>query len=205
MRLIVVRHGETAHNRDRVTLGRADVPLNDLGVKQAAAVAASFASAPVAVYASPLRRAVDTASGIAAAHALGVMVEPALIEMDVGELEHLGYADLREKYPEFLRAWMSADAADARMPGGETLREVQERAWGAVARMREAHGDGDVVAVTHNFVALTIICAALGLPLSRFRRVRQALAAKTVIEFGERGTVLAQLNDVSHLAAAGLG
>lgn len=205
MRLIIVRHGETAHNRDQVTLGRADVPLNDLGIKQAAAVAASFASAPVAVYASPLRRAVDTARGIAAAHALGVTVEPALIEMDVGEMEHLGYAELREKYPAFLRAWMSADAADARMPGGETLREVQERAWGAVARMRDAHRDGDVVAVTHNFVTLTIICAALDLPLSHFRRVRQALAAKTVIEFGERGVVLAQLNDVSHLVAAGLG
>lgn len=204
MRLIIVRHGETAHNRDGVTLGRANVPLNDLGVKQAAAVAASFASAPVAVYASPLRRAVDTASGIAAAHALQVTVEPALIEMDVGEMEHLSYAELRGKYPDFLRAWMSADAADARMPGGETLREVQERAWGAVGRMRDAHRDGDVVAVTHNFVALTIICAALGLPLAHFRRIRQALAAKTVIEFGERGVVLAQLNDVSHLVAAGL-
>lgn len=205
MRLIIVRHGETAHNRDQVTLGRADVPLNDLGNRQAAAVAASFAVAPVAVYASPLRRAIDTAGGIAKAHGLSVIVEPALIEMDVGEMEHLGYAELREKYPDFLRAWMSADAADARMPGGETLREVQERAWAAVGRMREAHPEGDVVAVTHNFVALTIICAALGLPLSQFRRVRQALAAKTVMEFGERGAVLAQLNDVSHLAAAGLG
>jgi broad specificity phosphatase PhoE len=202
MRLILVRHGETEHNRGQVTLGRADVPLTDRGRDQARAVAASFASPPAAVYSSPLSRALDTARAIAGTGAPPT-VDDALIEMDIGEMEHLTGADLRERYPDFLRQWMSIDVATARMPGGETLLEVQDRAWGAVERMRERHGDADVVAVTHNFVILTLLCRALNLPLADFRRIRQALAAKTVIDVRDSSTTLLQLNDNAHLVAAG--
>jgi probable phosphoglycerate mutase len=90
------------------------------------------------------------------------------------------------------------------MPGGETLREVQDRAWAAVLDLHASHPEGEVIAVTHNFVILTLICRAIGLPLADFRRIRQALAAKTVIEVGERGATLLQLNDQSHLLDAGL-
>lgn len=204
MRLTIVRHGETEHNRGHLTLGRADVPLNDLGQKQAAAVGESFDTAPGAIYASPLRRARETAQAIAVAHNLDLVIEDDLIEMDVGEMEHLAYPELGERYPDFLRQWLSDDVAHARMPGGETLAEVQQRSWAVIQRLEAAHPGANVVIVTHNFVALTIICAAIGLPLSKFRGLRQALAAKTVIDFGERAPTLLQLNDVSHLVAAGL-
>jgi broad specificity phosphatase PhoE len=201
MRLILVRHGETEHNRGQITLGRADVPLNDRGRAQARALAASFATPPAAVYTSPLSRALDTARAIAGEGAPPI-VEPALIEMDIGEMEHLTGAELRERYPDFLRQWMSAEAADARMPGGETLREVQDRAWAAVECMHAQHGDADVVAVTHNFVILTMLCRALNLPLAEFRRLRQALAAKSIIDVRDGWTTLVQLNDNAHLIAA---
>jgi broad specificity phosphatase PhoE len=204
MRFVLIRHGETEHNRDQLTLGRADVPLDERGRLQAEALAASFRSAPDAIYSSPLVRASETAARIAAATDVPVTTEPALIEMDVGEMEHLTGAELRQRYPEFLAEWLSPACGDARMPGGETLAEVQARAWGAVERMRAAHPDGTVVAVTHNFVILTLLCRALGLPLSHFRRLRQALAARTVLDVRESGSALLQLNDVSHLIAAGL-
>jgi broad specificity phosphatase PhoE len=205
MRLILVRHGETDHNKGGVTLGRFDARLNERGLAQARAVATSFRRPPDAIFASPLRRALYTAELVGAETGAPVSVEQQLIEMDVGEMEHLSLTELRERYPEFLRAWSSAGAADARMPGGETLGEVQQRAWTAVQRMLEAYRYGEVVAVTHNFVVLTIVCRAIGLPLGDFRRLRQALAAKTVIEFHEHGQTLVQLNDISHLIAAGLG
>lgn len=204
MRLVLVRHGETEHNRGQLTLGRFDAPLNERGHVQAAALAASFASPPAAIYASPLSRARDTATAIGARFGVPVTAEPDLIEMDVGEMEHLRPSELRERYPHFLRRWLSEEAGDARMPRGETLREVQGRAWGAVERARAAHPDGEVVAVTHNFVILTILCRAIGLPLGRFRRLRHGLAAKSVLEMGEGGGMLVLLNDRSHLAAAGL-
>lgn len=204
MRLILVRHGETEHNRDGLTLGRADVPLNDRGRAQAVALAASFARPPAAIYTSPLVRASDTARAIAAATGVAVVTEPDLIEMDVGEMEHLTGTELRERYPEFLRLWLSGDATDARMPGGETLRDVQTRAWAAIDRFRSEWPEGDVVGVTHNFAILAVVCRALNLPLSEFRRLRHGLASRTVIDIRDGGATLLQLNDNAHLLAAGL-
>lgn len=204
MRVTLIRHGETEHNRGRLALGRADVALNERGRAQAAALADSFARPPAAIYASPLLRAMRTASAIAAVTGIAVTVEPDLIEMDIGEMEHLSGVELRERYPAFLAEWLSARCGRARMPGGETLEEVQARAWGAVQRMRERHGDDEVVAVSHNFVILAVVCAALNLPLAEFRRIRQGLASKTTLEVQDGGPTLVQLNDDAHLIAAGL-
>jgi len=209
MRLILIRHGETEHNKGNITLGRADVPLNARGITQARAVASSFARRPDAVYASPLQRALSMATMIGAHTHTDVTIEDDLIEMDVGEMEHLTGDELRARYPAFLRVWMSDECADARMPGGETLREVQTRAWGAIERIAAAHVRGTVVAVTHNFVILTLVCRALGLPLSGFRRMRPTVGSKTVIEV-RPGTPpagasrLLRFNDTAHLARAGL-
>ena len=204
MRLILVRHGETEHNRGNITLGRFDAPLNDRGRAQAGAVAASFARPPDVIYASPLARAFDTAAAIGAVAGVAPVTDGGLIEMDVGEMEHLTGAELRERYPDFLRAWLSDECADARMPGGETLREVQDRAWEAVGRICAAHPDGTVVAVTHNFVILTLICRALALPLAQFRRMRPALGSKSVIDVRQGAGSLVRFNDISHLLPAGL-
>ena len=204
MRLILVRHGETEHNRGKLTLGRADVPLNHLGRLQANALAASFTHAPTAIYSSPLMRTLETARAISAATGVDVAVEPDLVEMDVGEMEHLTGTELREQFPEFVRAWLSAKAGEARMPGGETLGEVQERVWRAIERMRAAHPVGEVVAVAHNFVILTTLCRTLNLPLSEFRRLRHGLASRTVIDMVDCGATLIHLNDHAHLLAAGL-
>jgi probable phosphoglycerate mutase len=204
MHLILVRHGETEHNRGNITLGRFDAPLNERGRAQARAVAASFVRPPDAIYASPLARAFETAASIGSATGIVPVADDGLIEMDVGEMEHRTGAELRERYPDFLRAWLSDECADARMPGGETLREVQDRAWDAVERICGAHPDGTVVAVTHNFVILTLICRILGLPIARFRRMRPALGSKSVIDVRDGAGSLVRFNDVSHLLAAGL-
>ncbi len=206
MKLILIRHGETEHNRTGVTLGRADVPLNERGRLQARAVAASFTRAPAAIYTSPLSRAHETATAIARGSGRIVAIEDSLIEMDVGEMEHLGHKDLHARYSDFLREWMTAPA-DARMPGGETLREVQNRAWETVERLRATHGDSTdaVVAVSHNFVILTIACRALGLPLADFRRLKTAVGGKTVLDMTGSKPTLISWNDTSHLRATGLG
>ncbi len=204
MRLILIRHGETEHNRGNVTLGRADVPLNDRGIAQARAVAASFTRRPEAIYASPLRRTLDTASMIASHTGASVAPDDDLIEMDVGEMEHLTGEQLRARYPEFLRVWMSSESADARMPGGETLREVQQRAWRFVERAAAANERGTVVAVTHNFVILTLACRALDLPLAGFRRMRPMVGSKSAIEVHDGKARLLRFNDIAHLAQAGL-
>jgi broad specificity phosphatase PhoE len=205
MRLTLARHGQTDHNRSGLTLGRFDVPLNAHGRAQAHALALSFTLAPDAIYTSPLSRAYETAAIIARATGRSLEVEAGLTEMDVGEMEHLSRHELRERYPEFLQQWLSDAAGDARMSGGETLAEVQDRAWFTVAGLYERHPEGRVVAVTHNFVILMLVCRALGLPLGNFRRLRHGLAARTVLDIRSGDAALLQMNDNAHLLARGLG
>ncbi|MEX2160215.1 MAG: histidine phosphatase family protein [Dehalococcoidia bacterium] len=209
MRLLLIRHGETEHNAGRLALGRADVSLNERGLSQAQALATRLHGSDLyghidAVYASPLQRAQATASPLAEACGLAIVTETALIEMDIGALEGLSFPDVRERYPEFMRAWLSEDVADAEMPGGESLRQVQERAWAAVQSIRERHSEATVAAVTHNFVILTLLCRALDLPLSRFRRLRQDLGAVSTLDMTDARATAVVLNDTCHLEGSGV-
>lgn len=210
MRLLLIRHGETEHNAGRLALGRADVPLNERGLAQAQALARRLHATNSygridAVYASPLQRAQATASPLAEAFGLAIVTETALIEMDIGALEGISFPEVRERYPEFMRAWLSDDVADAEMPGGESLRQVQDRAWAAVQSIRERHSEETVAAVAHNFVILTLLCRALDMPLSGFRRLRQDLGAVSVLDMTDARATAIVLNDTCHLDGGARG
>jgi broad specificity phosphatase PhoE len=202
MRLLLVRHGQTNHNRDSIALGRADVPLNDLGISQAKALGDRLSTtALAAVYSSPLSRALDTARAVAEPHSLSVTVHNALIEMEVGELDGLSYPAIRERYPQVIERWLSESGPEHPFPGGESLVQVADRAWEAIAGLAATHGDETVAAVTHNFVILCTLARALGLPLSQFRRLKHEVAAISVLDFsGESATVIS-MNDRCHLAS----
>jgi probable phosphoglycerate mutase len=205
MRLILVRHGETAHNADGFVQGRADVPLNELGRRQAAALAECLRPhTPEVVVSSPLERARDTAEVIAAIHGLSVTIEPDLAEMDVGEMEGLSGPQMRERFPEFLARWAGPEGPATRMPGGESLEDVQARAWSVVERLGERYPEATVVAATHNFVIATLVCRAIGLPLAGFRRFRHGVASRTVIDIRPERVIVNALNDTCHLDTAGL-
>lgn len=201
LRLFLVRHGETESNRQGLTLGRSDVPLNDLGREQASRVAAALAGEPIlAVYAGPLQRTVETAKPIAAAHGLPLSIEPAFIEMDVGEVEGLTSSELREHHPELLETWASAQGPQTAMPGGERLLDVHQRATEAVRSLASRHPGGGVCVVTHNFVILSLLADVLAIDLAGFRRLRHAVGAITTLELRPgRHTRILRLNDTCHL------
>ena len=126
-RLLLIRHAETEANATGRTQGRLDLPLTARGAAQAAAVAESIAAhAPVAVFASPARRAVETAEAIAMRCGVGVRLDERLLEMDHGDLDGLTGEELRAAAPELLERWR-VDPSEVRMPGGETLQEAQRR------------------------------------------------------------------------------
>lgn len=205
MRLILIRHGETANNASGLVQGRLDLPLNELGERQASAVAAFLAGEPLAhVACSPLQRARRTAELVAAPHGLMPELIPDLAEMDVGEMEGLSGPRMRERFPEFLAAWAGPSGPSLPMPGGESLEGVQARAWAVVEDLCDAWPDGTVAAVTHNFVLATVVCKALGLPLADFRRFRHSVAGRTVIDFRPDRTLILSLNDTCHLDTNGL-
>lgn len=201
MLLYLVRHGETDANRAGLALGRADVPLNERGQRQARSLANALAGEPfAAVYTSPLRRAVNTAKAIAAPHGLSPVTEPGLIEMDIGELDGLTFAAIRERYPGLLARWASPEGHLDALFGSESLADVQERAWRPLESLASSHEGETICAVTHNFVILSVLARALGMELSHFRRLRHGLAAISVLEFRARGVRVRHLNESCHLA-----
>ena len=116
-RVILVRHAQSEANRDSVSLGREDSPLTDLGRRQAAAVGEALKDERIAlVVSSPLGRAHDTAAAIAGHHGLEPVADERLIEMDVGELDGIPFAEARAKHADFFREWMETEADDLPMP-----------------------------------------------------------------------------------------
>ena len=199
LRLILVRHGETHLNRERRIQGINDTPLSEHGRSQAEAAARQLArDLPFKLYASPIARASETAAIISGALGVPSTAISELREADAGELQGLTGAEMRERFPEFVRLW-DEDSGTAQMPGGESLTQVQQRAWPALTRISEAHHGETVVAVSHNFVIQTIVCKVLDIPLKHFRRLRQDLGAITRLDVDGSKWIVASLNETAHL------
>ena len=199
LRLILVRHGETQLNKDGLIQGINDSRLTNTGRAQARALAKALSQdVPFDLYTSPLARAVETAQAIAEGLQVPLTPLEGLAEADAGELEGLTGQEMRRRYPDFARRW-DQDSGTAQMPGGESLLQVQERAWRAVTDLMEKHPNGTVVAVTHNFTTQTIICKVLDMPLNSSQRLRQDVGSITRLELSEHKGVLVSLNETWHL------
>jgi probable phosphoglycerate mutase len=141
MELLLCRHGETDWNRDRRLQGQTDVPLNDRGRAQAAALARELAGEPIdAVYSSDLARAYETARAVAEPHGLEVVRLRALRERDFGSWEGLTDAEIRQRFP---------DARDRPWGDGETREQLAERVLAVLDELAERHPGGRVVVVAH--------------------------------------------------------
>jgi broad specificity phosphatase PhoE len=148
-RLLLVRHGQIAANVSRRWHGSTDEDLTELGREQARTVAAHVALAHprvVAVYTSPAQRARNTATPIAAALGLPLVVAPGLVEYGIGVLENEPYDDLVAKHRFFEQA--DADLAWA-PPGGESLGAVGARVVAAWREIARTHPGAEVLAVSH--------------------------------------------------------
>jgi probable phosphoglycerate mutase len=201
MRILIVRHGETEWNRLRRFQGRSDVPLNQKGKEQALALALALKKESfTAMYSSPLSRAMETAGFIKSFHpSIPLIPEEGLIEMDLGEFDGIGAKQWGAQYPDYRKAWQD-NPSTVKMPGGESLKEVQIRALNTLKRITKPYVEGSTLLLcTHNFVISSILCHALEMPLDRFREIRQGTAALNIIhKQGERFRV-DTVNERSHL------
>jgi broad specificity phosphatase PhoE len=201
IRIFLVRHGETDFNLTHHFQGRIDIPLNKEGKNQAQALALALKDKPLtAVYSSPLIRAIETARSIKTFHPLTPLFkEEGLIEMDLGEFDGMQANDWGSQYQEFYKTWRTTPSR-LKMPGGESLQDVQIRAIETLERITKPYLPGSTLLIcSHNFVNRTIICYALGLLLDRFRDFQQDAAALNVL-YNREGKLLAEVvNELSHL------
>ncbi len=201
-RVILVRHGQTEWNRVERFRGRADIPLNQIGLAQADATGQRVASEwqPVAIYAGPLSRTAHTAEAIGSCCNLPVQVEPRLIDIDYGEWQGLTPDEVRERWAETLSVWYDMPHL-ARIPDGETLDALRVRAMSAVNDLTAHHPDRTIVLVSHTVVNRIILLGVLGLGNDRFWRLRQDTCAINVFEVENGIFTLVTMNDSCHLRA----
>lgn len=198
--LILVRHGRTAWNREERFRGRADVPLDAVGLAQAEATGKRVTAQwkPQAVYASPLSRAVRTAEAIGLASGVPVQPDVGLLDIDYGDWQGLTPDEARARWPLEVDAWYRRPG-EAHIPNGETLVAVRDRGLQTVRDLARRHAGQTVALVGHTVINRAILLGVLGLGLDRFWRLRQDTCAVNVIEWDEDDFTVGSLNDTSHL------
>jgi len=202
MRLILIRHGETLWNKEGRIQGTSDVELSEAGIEQARKLALSLKDFDIgAIHASPLKRAYKTAEIINSFHQKTIEVHPDLMEMDQGDFEGLSFKELMAREKEFLHRWI-ADPASVKMPRGESLIELQTRAWRSMEKIIE--GSQNALVVAHNFTIAAILCRLRNISLAEFRSTCVDNASKTLIRIREGNVHIEAINDRSHLNAPGL-
>ena len=198
MRLILARHGETSLNRQGRYQGHSQTGLNAHGRRQAGNLAHALRSFPVsALYSSPLPRALQTAEVVGDALSLSVIPKDGLMEVDVGDLDGLTSHDLRRDYPEIFDQWRK-DPSLVKMPGGETLQQVQDRMKQAIDDILHENPNGHAVAVSHGLAIEVAVLYVLGLPLSQLARFRVDLGSLTVLEHYDGRWRLVSFNETLH-------
>ena len=201
--LLLVRHGQTEWNRVERFRGRYEVPLNPTGLAQAEKAAAHLCAhwQPVAIYASPLGRAMETAGAIAQACHLVVQPCAGLLDIDYGEWQGLTPAEARLRWPELVTAWY-AHPETVQIPGGESLARVRQRVTSLLKDVCRRHADQPVVLVGHTVVNRLILLEILGLGNERFWHLHQDPGAINVIEEKDQDFTLVAMNDTCHLGGS---
>ena len=182
--LVLVRHGRTTANATGLLLGRADPPLDEHGVQQAAALAAVVAGAR-RVVCSPLRRARETAAALG----LPVEVDERWIELDYGDFDGRPISEV----PADVWATWRADTGFA-PPGGESLAARGVRVRAACEDLAEEAAEADVVVVSHVSPIKAAVAWALGVGDELSWRLHVAPASVTRITVRAGYGVLTSFN-----------
>jgi len=202
-RLFLIRHAETTLTVEDRFAGSSDVLLSDHGREQVQRLAHRLEEfRPAAIYASPMKRTVETAEILAAHHrspTVPVHTDPRLREIDHGRWEGLTRKEVEAQFPMEAGMWV-ADPYYFAPIGGETGKAVVERAVPAVKEIVARHPRDLVFVVSHKATLRLIIGYYLGIDLSGYRdRLDQRPACLNVLEFKNPDNArLTLLNDVSH-------
>ncbi|MEU7277498.1 bifunctional RNase H/acid phosphatase [Streptomyces sp. NPDC045431] len=199
---VLLRHGETALTPEKRFSGSggSDPELSAVGLRQAEAVASALAARGTIqdIVSSPLQRCRQTAAAVAARLGLDVRVEDGLRETDFGAWEGLTFAEVRERYPDDLDAWLSS--AKSAPTGGESFAATARRVAAARDELTARYAGRTVLLVTHVTPIKTLIRLALGAPPESLFRMELSAASLSAVAYYKDGNASVRLlNDTSHL------
>ncbi|MCI4081263.1 bifunctional RNase H/acid phosphatase [Streptomyces sp. MMS21 TC-5] len=200
---VLLRHGETALTPQKRFSGSggSDPELSPAGRRQAAAVAEALAARGTVqtVISSPLLRCRETAQAVADRLGLDVTVEQGLREVDFGAWEGLTFAEVQERFPDDLQAWLDSPKA-APTGGGESFAAATRRISATRDRLLAEHAGRTVLLVTHVTPVKILVRLALGAPPeSLFRMELSAASLSAVAYYADGNASVRLLNDTAHL------
>ncbi|MGH6991348.1 MAG: histidine phosphatase family protein [Stellaceae bacterium] len=200
-RIFLVRHGHVEGITPRRFRGQTEVPLTELGRRQASATAAAIAAGarPKMVYTSPMGRCVATGQAIANACGVPSAVIPDLIDLNYGTWQWRTVEDVRAGWPELLEAWFTTPHL-VRFPDGDSLQDLIARTANAVRFVLARHADELVVMVGHETANRAILLQLLDQPLSAYWRLAQEPCNINEIVIAGSKVEVARINDTAHLA-----
>jgi probable phosphoglycerate mutase len=200
---VLLRHGETPLTPQKRFSGSGgtDPSLSDTGREQAERAAAMLARRGTvqAVVSSPLARTRETAGIVAARLGLNVSIDDGLRETDFGAWEGLTFAEVRERHPEDLNAWLASPDAEP-TGGGESFAATATRLAATRDKLVAAHAGRTVLLVTHVTPIKTLVRLALGAPPESLFRMELSAASLSVVAYYADGNASVRLlNDTSYL------
>lgn len=196
---LLIRHALTDAVGKYLAGRSEDVPLNSLGLEQAAALSQRLAELPIAaVYSSPLERALRTAEALAQPRRLAVNVLDAINEFDLGAFGGRSVSELRSVSSwEHFNQFRSA----TRAPAGELMLEVQLRMVQTLEALHRQHGHDCIALVSHADPLRALLGYFLGVPLDLVQRFELEPASLSVLELEDYGARILKLNDTGSVAS----
>jgi broad specificity phosphatase PhoE len=198
--IILIRHGQTAWNREERFRGQADIPLNDIGIEQAKTTAERIARQyrPAAIYASPLQRTMKTAQIIAHPLNLSVIHHPDLLDIHYGSFAGLTGEEARAQWPKIYTGWLTTPGS-VTFPDGESLSVLRIRVERFMREMSASHTDETIATVGHTVANRVILLSALGLDDNRLWDLGQDNCAINLLEYDNGRWRVLSINDTGHL------
>ncbi len=203
---ILVRHRQTAWNRNDRFRGHADVPLDDTGLAQAEAAARRILAQwkPSVIYAGPLSRTMKTGEATARLLKLKVEADPGLLDVDCGQWQGLTPDEARKRWPAEFEMYLHSPAGFM-FPGGESLEHARTRAWGHTRELAGRYPEVTIMLVSHTALNRLILLSVLGLGTDAFWNIRQDTCAINAFEIEDDRYTLVILNETGHLLSLSAG
>jgi len=206
IKLILIRHGESDGNVQRMFCGFKDVELTKKGIYQAERLAYRLKGLPVdAVYCSDLKRAKHTAEIVFGSRGIDIIPNSNLREMNFGIWEGYTFEEVKSKYgygDEFY-SWLENINVKISIPQGESLVDLNNRVMTELGKILKKHkkvnNDETIVMVCHGGPIRVILCNALNIELKYMWNIEQYSTALNIIDYYDNKGFISLLNDTSHL------
>ncbi len=196
--LIFIRHGQTDWNVIGRWQGHTDVPLNEVGLSQAEALATRLENWPIDIlYSSDLKRASMTATVLGKQLGKEPILDAQWRERRLGQFEGLTRAEILTQFPEVVP---KDKGGIVDVPGGEEYLQVHKRASQAFEQLLERHENQTAAVVSHGGLLNSMLYYVLGLPPNDYGRISlRGNTGISIVEVVNGHRSLTRLNDTAHL------